>query len=98
MSYRYIKLPEMWITVLCSRPAVAADWKVAVDLIRLAKFSQSFKYANVAATKRLRISRRTKSRSLDRLATWGLIELTNRLGKSPTVRPRYLISGQPRDG
>jgi hypothetical protein len=96
-SHRYVKFPELWITVLNSRRATGADWKVAADLLRLAKFSRSFKYANVAATKRLQISRQTKNRSLDRLATWGLITINNRLGKSPVVRLLWEAQWQPRN-
>jgi hypothetical protein len=94
MSTRYVKLPEMWITVLISRNATAADWRVAVNLLQRAKFGRSFKYANGAAA-RLKISRRTKNRSLDRLATWGLIGLSNRLGKSPTVSVLHQAYWQP---
>ncbi len=95
-SPRYVKFPEMWWRVLSTRPATAADLKIALDLLWRAKFTPVVKYTNEMAAK-LGISRQTKNRSLDRLGCWGLIVVTGRVGQSPLVRPRWLAQWQPRN-
>ena len=94
---RYVKFPEMWGRTLKARPATAADWKVAHELLERAKFCPIVKFTNEAAAK-LGMSPRTKWRSLNRLASWGLISFhAQRIGASPKVRVDWLSGRQPSD-
>ena len=90
----YVKLPEMWRRVLNARPTTAADWKIAVELLRRAKFSPIVKMTKPTAEK-LGISRNTRLRSLDRLEAWGLIRITRRVGRAYWIRPLWLAGRQP---
>jgi len=94
---RYVKFPEMWRTVLNTRPATAADWKVALELLNRAKFSRVVKLSNQAAAK-LGISQTTKSRSLNRLASWGLILYRSDVGRASLVTVLWRAGRQPSDG
>ena len=92
----YVKMPEMWRQVLAARPATVADYKIALELLTLAKFSPVVKFTNERAAK-LGISRQTKWRSLNRLANWGLISWQQlRPGASPVIRVKWLAGRQPK--
>jgi len=93
----YVKLPEMWRRVLNARPTTAADWKIAVELLRRAKFSPIVKLTKPAAEK-LGISPRTRFRCLDRLEHWGLISIRRRVGAALWIRVLWLAGRQPSDG
>ena len=90
----YIKFPEMWMRTLLAQPATAADWKVAGYLLMRARFSPLVTLPNKALGV-LGISPRTKWRSINRLAQWGLIQEKCRPGKSPVIRALYLSPRQP---
>jgi hypothetical protein len=94
---RYVKFPEMWVRTLSARPTTAADWKIAVNLLARARFCRTVKFTDTVAAK-LGVSKRTKWRSLNRLAGWGLISLRQRNGASPMVRVLWLAGPQPSDG
>jgi hypothetical protein len=96
-SYRYVKFPEIWWTVLKARPTTEADWRIALALLEKAKFSPEVKFSNEAAAK-LGLSHDTKRRSLARLGSWGLIDYQSRQGSSPMVRVKWLAGRQPSDG
>src|SRR5262245_49793912 len=91
----YTKLPEMWRQVLVeSRPATAADLKLAWWLLAEARFRSRVKVTNKVAAK-MGLSRQTKWRSLNRLAEWGLIRIEKQKGKSPIVLIKWLAGRQP---
>jgi hypothetical protein len=96
---RYLKFPEMWRHILATRDSTAADWKIATLLLERAKFVRVVKLSNEAVAK-MGISPRTKWRSLDRLARWGLVMLddANHPGTSPRIKVLWLAGRQPRDG
>src|SRR5262249_139625 len=91
----YVKFPEMWRRVLNARPATAADWKLAVELLNRAKFNPSGKVrlTNHACAK-IGISTRTRLRSLNRLGAWGLIHVQSRQKASPLITVGYLAGRQ----
>ena len=93
---RYVKFPEMWGRTLKARPATAADWKVAHELLERAKFCPTVKFTNETAAK-LGMCAKTAQRSLDRLGGWGLIVVNRRWGASPQVRVLWLAGRQPSD-
>jgi len=94
---RYVKFPEMWRLTLNARSATAADWKLAVELLNRAKFCPVVKLTNHAAGK-LGLSTRTRLRSLNRLAAWGLIIFNSRQNASPLITVKWLAGRQPSDG
>jgi hypothetical protein len=87
----------MWRVTLNARPATAADWKIAVELINRAKFSPVVKLTSHAAAK-LGMSTRTRLRSLNRLGAWGLIHFDSRQNVSPLITVKWLAGRQPSDG
>jgi hypothetical protein len=96
-TYSYVKLPIMWVATLLSRGATAADWKVAAYLLMEARFTPLVKLTNAKTTK-FGISPRTKWRSINKLAQWGLIREKCQPGKSPIIRVLHLAGRQPSDG
>ena len=97
MSRRFTMTPEMWVTILRSRGATAADWNLSLLLLERAKFSPITKVSNVAAAK-IGLSLDTKRRSLNRLEQWGLILVKRRYGASPLVTMKWLVPMQPSSG
>jgi hypothetical protein len=93
----YVKVPEVWLYTLDKYSSSLADWKIAMELLRLAKFRPMFKFINPAAAK-LNVSPRTRLRSLSRLERWGLILLKRRAGAALWVRPLHLAGKQPLHG
>ena len=93
---RYVKFPEMWRITLNARPATAADWKIAVELLNRAKFCPVVKLTSHACEK-IGISRHTRLRSLNRLGSWGLIRVQSRQKASPVITVRYLAGRQRSD-
>src|SRR5262245_1541193 len=94
----YVKFPEMWRQVLNERPATAADWKVAVELLNRAKFSVPVVKLTNHACAKIGISPRTRLRSLNRLANWSLIHFRSRRRASPLITVKWLAGRQPGDG
>jgi hypothetical protein len=94
----YVKFPEMWRITLNARPATAADWKVAVELLNRAKFSPGGKVRLTShACAKIGISRHTRLRSLNRLGSWGLIHFQSRQKASPLITVKWLAGRQLSD-
>ena len=94
---RYVKFPEMWRITLNARPATAADWKLAFELLNRAKFSRIVRLTN-HTTAKLGLTTRTRQRSLSRLGAWGLVSVKNRPNASPLVTVKWLAGRQPGGG
>jgi hypothetical protein len=90
----YTKFPDVWIRTLRARSATSADWSIAAYLLMRARFSPLMMLPNKALGE-LGISPRTKWRSINKLAQWGLIQEKCRPGKSPIIRVLYLSPRQP---
>jgi hypothetical protein len=97
MSRRFVMVGEMWIKILRSRGATAADWNLSLLLLERAKFSPITKVSNVAVAK-IGLSLDTKRRSLDRLEQWGLVLVKRRYGAAPLVTVKWLVPMQPSSG
>jgi len=85
----FVLLSEMWWTELFEMKATGAEWRVAIELIRRARFSPVVKLSNEAAAK-IGVSKQKKWVALDRLRKRGLIAVSGRPGTSPEVRVRWL--------
>jgi hypothetical protein len=90
----YVKFPDMWRHVLRERRASLADWKIAIELLAMARFAEVVKLTN-AKVADLGFGPATRRRSLKRLAKWSLIRLEPRPGKTPLVRVKWLAGRQP---
>jgi hypothetical protein len=86
----FIILPRVWERVLVARSATGADYRLSLELVKRARFSPLVKVTDAMA-ERLKMSRMTKWRVLNRLEVWGLIQM-RRMQKSvsPVVRVLYL--------
>jgi hypothetical protein len=88
-QHPFFKIPYIWSDTLATIPdATAATYRLALHLIREGWKSPNHvvKLTNAAGV----VSRWTKYRELPKLRNSGLIEVEERVRKSPLVTVRYL--------
>jgi len=85
---RFTKVPDMWFQCLADIRASGCTYRVALYLLREARWSTFITLSN-AALQKLGVSRNGKRAALEQLRAAGLIAVEWRPNKNPVVKVRW---------